>query len=162
MNIPTPEQIRDYEKAPETVVAAVKGLRDAQLHFKPVESEWNIHEVVVHLADTEIILCERIKRIIVEEKPTLQPFDQDAWVKRLLYDQQDYRLALDLLRAQRKSTAPLLRLLPDDTWERKGSKEGKELTLFDAFITSLNHIPKHLKQIQNLKTNPNLPASSTP
>ncbi len=53
MPIPTPEQINAYETAPTHIAAAIEGLSEAQMHHLPGTGEWSIHEVVVHLGDSE-------------------------------------------------------------------------------------------------------------
>jgi hypothetical protein len=47
--------------------------------------KWSIKEILVHLADAESILHERIKRIIAEPKQIIWAFDQDLWCKNLDY-----------------------------------------------------------------------------
>lgn len=51
------------------------------------EGKWNIRQILVHLADAESVLCERIKRTIAEQpKPVLWSFNQDAWAAHLDYN----------------------------------------------------------------------------
>lgn len=161
VEIPDATQLTEYESAPENVATAITGLTSKQLYFKLSGSDWSINEVIVHLADTETFFFERMRKIIVDDNPTLQSFDQDEWAKKLSYNEQDYRFALDLLIAQRKSTAILLRLLPHNSWERKGIHENKEKTLHDIFMTALHHIPHHVQQITDIKNNPRFPENTS-
>lgn len=158
VTIPNIKQMREYESGPQKIAAAIKGLSRKQLDYKINSHEWNINQVVIHLADTEMFFCERIRKIIVEERPLLQSFDQDEWANRLFYDRQNYRFALDLLKAQRKSTALLLRLLPADYWRREGIRDETVYTLYDIFVTALHHIPTHVQQIDNIKNDPRFPS----
>ena len=51
------------------------------------EGKWNIRQLLVHLADAESVLYERIRRTIAEQpKPVLWSFDQDAWAAHLDYN----------------------------------------------------------------------------
>jgi hypothetical protein len=51
------------------------------------EGKWNIRQILVHLADAESVLYERIRRTIAEQpKPVLWSFDQDAWAAHLDYN----------------------------------------------------------------------------
>lgn len=43
--------------------------------------KWTIQEILVHLADAESVLHERIKRIICEPKQVIWAFRQDDWSK---------------------------------------------------------------------------------
>ena len=39
----------------------------------------------VRLADTELVIADRFRRTIAEDKPTLFAFDQDQWAAALSY-----------------------------------------------------------------------------
>lgn len=56
---------------------AVCKLTPDQLGARPVAGMWSILEVVCHLADSEVLFAERMKRVLVEERPTL-PFVDPA------------------------------------------------------------------------------------
>jgi len=152
MTVPTLAQIAAYESAPAHIAAAIEGLNSEQLRYKPVPDEWSIHEVVVHLPDSEIFMYERMRRIIAEDHPTLQAFSEVIWASNLGYHSQDARLAIDLFRAMRLSNAALLRALPASAWERTGNHtERGEISLSDVFTTFLVHAEAHLRQIEQLK-----------
>ena len=38
-----------------------------------------MHEIVLHLADCELMFASRCRLIAFENHPFLQPFDQDRW-----------------------------------------------------------------------------------
>ena len=51
-----------------------------------IEGEgWTPHEVAAHLADIEVALGWRIRQVLSEDEPMLQPFDQDLWATSLHY-----------------------------------------------------------------------------
>lgn len=152
MPIPIPEQIETYAIIAERVTAAIAGLTPAQMQATPVPGEWSIHQIVIHLADSEVVGYERIRRTIAEERPLLQPYDENAWGSNLYYHQQDPRLALELFKLLRQASAALLRQLPSETWERVGvHTENGEMSLYSIFQTYLNHGEAHLRQIENVK-----------
>ncbi len=47
----------------ENLLAAVRGLNDAQWHFKPADNQWSIAEVVEHLAIVEGRVHARIEQM---------------------------------------------------------------------------------------------------
>ena len=152
MPIPTAQQIDDYEAASARVATAIGGLNDSQMRYSPGESEWSIHEVLVHLPDSEIFGFERIRRTLVEEKPTLRTYDEDVWAQKLAYAAQDRTLALALFTALRRSSAALLRTLPATAWERTAvHPERGEMSLYDIFKLYVEHGQIHLEQIERLK-----------
>ncbi|MDQ6661156.1 MAG: DinB family protein [Chloroflexota bacterium] len=151
MPVPTPEQLEKYEKLPFRIAGSIDGLTEAQFHHKPAEGEWSIHEVLIHLADSEMIGSHRLRKTIAEEHPTLQGYDEAAWAKNLAYQTQNRELALDLFKAQHLSTAALLRTLSPQQWERTAlHSENGEMSLYDIFLVYLDHGQLHLAQIERL------------
>jgi DinB family protein len=51
---------------------------DDRLRRRPAPGEWAIIEVVAHLADTEDRAVARVRRMLAEDSPFLEPFDQEA------------------------------------------------------------------------------------
>ncbi len=153
-DIPTPtiEQINAFEAMPSRIISALTGLSESQFHAVPVLGEWSIHEVVIHLGDSETFGFERLRKTIAEEKPTLQVYDEDAWARNLSYQRQERHFALALFSAQRRSTAALLRTLSPEIWRRTAvHPERGEISLYDIFMTYLEHGEIHLAQIEQLK-----------
>ncbi len=152
MPVPTIEQINAFEAIPSLINAALAGLSESQMHTGPAPGEWSIHEVVIHLADSETFGFERIRKTVAEEKPTLQVYDEDAWARNLRYQRQERQLALALFAAQRRSTAALLRMLPQEAWERTAiHPERGEIDLYAIFSIYLEHGGIHLAQIEHIK-----------
>ena len=152
MPVPTIEQINLYEETPSLVISVIEGLSEPQLHQSPAPGEWSIHEIVIHLGDSETFGYERLRKTLAEDKPALQVYNEDAWARNLSYHQQERHLALALFFAQRRSTAALLRLLPSEAWERTAMHpERGEISLYDIFTIYLEHGTLHLAQIEHVK-----------
>jgi len=152
MPAPTTDQINAFESVPSFVISALTGLSESQMHAIPTSGEWSIHEVVIHLGDSETFGFERLRKTIAEHKPTLQVYDEDAWARNLSYQRQERHYALALFSAQRRSTAALLRMLPPEVWERTAlHPERGEISLYDIFTIYLEHGEIHLAQIEHIK-----------
>src|SRR6476661_576009 len=61
------------------------GLSEGDLKKTYAPGKWSVKEILVHLADAEGVLHERIKRIIAEPKQVIWAFDQDLWCNNLDY-----------------------------------------------------------------------------
>lgn len=152
MPIPTPEQLAAFADAPTQLSAALTGLDNVQIHFAPVEGEWSINEIIVHLADAEVFYYERMRKTIAEDTPNISSFDENAFASRLSYGTQSFGLGLALFAALRNSSAALLAMLPPEAWERAcNHPERGVMTLYDLFAASLGHSSAHLEQIEHLK-----------
>src|ERR1700757_2427987 len=75
------------EKSPKQIAAAVSGLPDKTLRYKPAPDKWCILEILAHLADMEILYAYRMRQMLADEKPVIAPIDQDAWARNLGYMQ---------------------------------------------------------------------------
>ena len=80
---------------------------------------WSPSEIAAHLADIEVALGWRIRQILSEDEPELQPFDQNDWAAALRYGERDVEIALSAYAAQRAANAEILARLSDGEWERR-------------------------------------------
>ncbi|WP_371865708.1 DinB family protein [Dictyobacter kobayashii] len=137
---------------PERVAKAIEELTEEQLQQTPIEGEWSIHEVLIHLADSESVGFWRIRKTLAEKDSILAVYDEDIWSKTLFYREQDYHLALRLFAALRTSSGALLELIPPESWELTSvHAERGRLSLYDIFQTYVEHGEIHLQQIEKLK-----------
>ncbi len=74
---------------------------DLQKSYGP--GKWTIRQILVHLADTEIVLNERIRRAIAEEHPFVVVFDQDRWNEKLDYNNYPVHISKQVYSAVRSS-----------------------------------------------------------
>ena len=73
--------IDEIASTPEKMRAAVKGLNDAQLDTPYREGGWTVRQLVHHVPDSHLNAYVRLKLALTENKPTIKPYDQDAWSK---------------------------------------------------------------------------------
>ncbi len=73
--------IQTLRLLPERLRAAVAGLNDAQLDTTYREDGWTVRQVVHHLADSHAHAYIRLKTALVEDWPTIKPYDEAAWAK---------------------------------------------------------------------------------
>lgn len=142
----TPEAIDQYERAPAKVRAAVAGLTREELTARPGPGAWSILEVVVHLADSDAIMIDRMKRMLTEDNPQLLYADETAYVERLATHDQDLEDALVLMEVSRRQFARVLRKLPPEAFDRHGthSKRGR-VTVGGMIPVYVKHIDDHLE-----------------
>src|SRR5215831_8284984 len=73
------------EKSPKDIAAAVSGLSEKVLRYKPSSDKWCVLEILGHLADVEIVYGYRLRQMLADKKPIIAPLDQDAWARNLNY-----------------------------------------------------------------------------
>ena len=118
--------------------------------FRPAAGAWSVHEIIIHLADSELNSYARVRQALVEHGSTIFGYDQDAWATVLDYHRRNTADALALLRLVRKMTHELLAGQPQDIWSRTYfHPEMKRQVTLDAWLgTYAQHIPSHIAQIR--------------
>jgi uncharacterized damage-inducible protein DinB len=137
-----------YEQGGDLLAAAVDGLSQEQLHAHPVPGTWSIHQIVVHLMDSDLIASDRMKRLASMPKPLLMGYDETAFANLPGQDEVDARTACEIFRLNRQVTARVLRRLPNEAYERVGihSENGK-ITLAHVVPAYIQHLDHHLEFI---------------
>ncbi|HEY8665186.1 MAG TPA: DinB family protein, partial [Tepidisphaeraceae bacterium] len=127
---------------------AVSGLDGQDMAAVPIEGQWSIQQVVLHLMDSDLIAADRMKRIIAEENPVIIGFDETKFAQNLAYDQQPVGEAVEIFDRNRKLFARVLKRLPASAWTRFGThNERGKITLGDMLKTYVGHLDHHLKFI---------------
>jgi uncharacterized damage-inducible protein DinB len=148
----THELIAEYEKGYERLQQAIDSLTEEELHFKPGLDKWSIHEIIVHLADAEMIGVHRMKRVLAETNPMLTLYDQDGWARSLSYSELDAGQYLQLFRLLRESMLPVLKRAEEADWQRIGiHEEAGPLTLSQLLQRYVNHVRDHLAQMERVR-----------
>jgi hypothetical protein len=140
--------IDQYVKGSDDLRMAVRGLAREDMLAHPVPGTWSIQEIVIHLADGDLVISDRMKRVIAEDNPQLLAFDESKFVKNLHYPDQSFEDAVNLFELNRRQVARVLAKLPDSAFSRKGThNERGPLTLEDLIRGAVNHLAHHLKFI---------------
>ena len=100
--------------------AAVAGLLRGALMSFPVRGTWSIQQIIVHMADSDGIGIDRMKRIIAEDNPLLVGYNETRFSERLGYHDQSTEDALALFEINRRQFSLVLRQLPAAAFERTG------------------------------------------
>ena len=115
------ELIERYRAGAAAVAEATAGISKAELDHRPAgEGEWTAREVIHHLADSESMAYIRLRRLIAEDDPLIQGYDEPEWARRLHYDR-PIEPSLAVLAAVRGASLQLLESLSDVEWARTGT-----------------------------------------
>jgi hypothetical protein len=121
MNAAEREALIDrYEDGFRAVTAALEGMSDTELAAREAPGEWSPREIVHHLADSEMTSAIRLRLLIAQDAPTLLGYDQEAFVRNL-YPDRPIAPSLAAFEAARAATAPILRRLSEEQWQRAGT-----------------------------------------
>ena len=145
------EKIELYGRGYDLLTAALEDIPREMWQFKPAPAEWSVHEVLIHLADSESNAALRARLLIVEPGGSLMGYDQDKWAVELNYHDQDIQDALETVRLARKTTHALLKKQPEEAFEHTvRHPEYEDPYTFDKWLNIYSaHIPGHIEQIRN-------------
>ena len=145
------EIIKTLRATPIVLRALADGVDEAGLRRRPKPGGWAIIEVVGHLADTEERALGRVRRMLAEDNPQLEPFDQEALTLQRHYLDLNLEAELARLEQLRGQHLAVLDTLDAASWERTGRHgEHGELTveLYETHVAAEE--VDHLAQIARL------------
>jgi len=137
--------IETYSEGAKLLRDAVQSTTNTDLDARPIEGKLSIREVVCHLADSEIIYADRMKRVIAEDNPTFFEADPDLFVPALHCPQRSLGKELDVIDVIRTHMLPILKSCDVNDFQRAGvhSLDGP-MTLQMLLQRIADHIPHHM------------------
>lgn len=157
------------------VVAATKGLSEAQMKFKPAPDRWSVAETLEHIALAEDMLFGNITQNVM--KAPAGPADRDvakidALVTSAIPDRSHKAQApgplvptgkwsagesLDHFQKGRAKTIEFLQSTPDLRTHAIDSPLGQKLDAYEWLLFIAAHSERHTKQIEEVKADPKFP-----
>ncbi len=141
-------KIATYRNGGKLLDSAIAGLSLAELRAYPVPKTWSIAEITLHLMDSDLVLSDRMKRVIAEDNPTLIGFDESAFARNLFYNRLDPHAAADIFNRNRLFMSSILEHLPENAYQRVGTHNQRgKITLGAMLQTCIDHLEHHIKFI---------------
>ncbi len=142
-------KIESYGRAADRLEAALLEFPRAMWLYRPDENDWTIHEIVIHIADSEANSYIRCRRLIAEPGSEVLGYDEAGWARRLHYHEQDPAVALELFRVLRRASYELIRDLPEAAWSHTVvHSESGRMSFDDWLDTYERHVPEHIAQMR--------------
>ena len=144
--------IAQYKEGYNEVTRSLEGFPPDLLTAHPLEGKWSAAEIVHHLADSETTSGLRLRRLLVEDHPLIQGYDQDAYATNLNYNRRDMAPALEAFRSARATAAQLFEFMTEEDWQREGThSESGAYTAQDWLTIYAAHAHNHAAQIRRLR-----------
>jgi hypothetical protein len=140
-----------YRGGYAAVAESLLRITPGELDARPAPGQWTVREIVHHLADSEMTAAIRLRRLLVEDRPAIQGYDQDEFARRLHYDR-PHETALELFKYVRAATAELLERLTPADWLREGThSEIGRYAVTTWLEVYAGHAHTHARQIRQTR-----------
>src|SRR4029453_18593453 len=110
------ELVELYKEGNRVFAEALEGITDGELDARPGPQEWTARGGVHHMAESEMTAAIRLRRLIAEDAPTIQGYDQEAYAQRLFYAERPIEASVEAVAAARRTTAEILDRLDEGQW----------------------------------------------
>jgi glutamine synthetase len=144
--------IEKYKDGYRAVTEALQGATEREIDARPAPAKWSAREIVHHLADSEMAAAIRLRRLIAEDRPAIQGYDQDEYARRLYY-RRPIHASLQAFRSARETTAEILDCMTQAEWAAEGThSEVGRYTVERWLETYAEHAHKHADQIRRARS----------
>ncbi len=128
---------------------------EAEIHRAPAPGEWTIHQVVAHVRDTEQhAFLARVQRIMSEEHPAVQNFDQDEWNRDHYDPNEPFKKIVAEFRAARRKLILLLRKSKSSDWDNWAAHSAYGRISLDWLVMhNYHHTMEHIAQMGYMAEN---------
>lgn len=140
-----------YGSAYDMVKNALKRYPPEMWQYRPTPQDFTIHEIFVHITDSEANSFVRVRRFIAEPGSAVLAYDESVWASKLDYHAQLVKDAMKLFRWLRGNTYKLIRNLPDQVWSSTVvHSENGVMTMEEWLDVYTRHVPEHIAQMERV------------
>jgi uncharacterized damage-inducible protein DinB len=133
---------------------AVAGLTHEHEQARPGPGGWSMAELAAHLVDSDLVYADRMKRVLSEEMPVLQAFEENSWISGLHAHATSVPEAAGLFAANRQWMSRILRRCSEADFARAGMHtENGKMTLAEILSSITNHLDHHLRFVYGKRAN---------
>ena len=142
------EVIAEFRDSGNRFIEIAKSASSEKLHRSAQNDEWSPANIIHHIADAEAHFYIRYLRLLTENVPTTEFFDEEVYPELLHYEKRDVNASIALIEGIRAASISLFGNFNAEDWQRKGlTPDGKEFVLIAAIKKARTHINDHANQL---------------
>ena len=153
----TKDLLEGLRRSPKILSEFINSLPEDRMNVRRGKGFWTIAEHIMHLAEVQPMLLERIQRFIHEDHPNIIPYNpgiNDKDERKDIPDassRTDVTTALERFARYRKKQRALLKDLDRATWQKTGTHPEYELySLYILVRHMLMHDFWHMYRMEEL------------
>ncbi|HEV2224033.1 MAG TPA: DinB family protein [Candidatus Acidoferrales bacterium] len=137
-----------FARGPELLSEGLRRCPRKMWLYRTAHDRWSIHEIILHLADSETEAYVLCRQFIVEPGSVVTTHDSFKWVSTLGYFHQSTTEALGLIVRLRRMTHHILRHIPEPVWAHTAQYPRKGIITLEEWLdVQTQHIARHVEQI---------------
>lgn len=141
--------VENYFLSAKEFIKVAQEAEPAKLTKKPSETEWSGLYIIHHLADFEIHFSHRIIRILTENNPLIESYDESGYANVLNYKDREILESLNSILANRKLIYEILSKVDESVLERPAVHSVKgEIKLKNLLQSATGHLNDHMDQLR--------------
>jgi hypothetical protein len=145
------DHIERYRTGTADLEDAVRGITEEELDRPQADGEWTARQVVHHLADGEAMSYTRLRRLVADDEPVIQGYDEPLFAKRLHYDR-PIATSLAVTAAVRAASLDLMAAMTSEDWAKTGSHSEHASYSVDGWLEIYaEHVHEHADQIRRAR-----------
>ena len=143
------QKIASYGTAYNFLVEELKKFPPEMWNFKSELNPWSIHDIIIHITDSEANSYVRCRRFIAEPGKEVLAYDENRWVTALNYPAQSTEDALELFKLLRRCSYNLVKPLSEAVWSNEVIHSDSGRMTFEEWLDTYDrHVPDHVEQMQ--------------
>ena len=131
-------------------LALLRGLTDEQVLYRPAPDEWNIKEIIGHMADTERIFAYRALCFARGDQSPLPGFEQDDYVAAANFSSRSLASLCDEFAAVRQATLTLFHSFTPEMFLHKGTANNNSSSVRAWVYCCAGHEHHHMESIRTV------------
>lgn len=141
-----------YRHGPDSLEAALAGLKDAHLDLTRAPGKWSIRQTVLHVVDSDLTSLHRIKFALAEPGRAYapNPYAQDNWAEGTDYAHRPIGTEVSLFRLAREHVLGMCAHLPS-ALDRTVVVNGRTVAVRSMMKMVSWHIHGHIVQIEETR-----------
>jgi len=144
-------RIERYRTAAADLDDALADITDEELDRSPGGGEWTARQVVHHLADGEAMSHTRLRRLVADDNPLIQGYDEPVFAQRLHYDR-PIASSLGVVAAVRAASLDLMAAMTPEDWAKTGTHTEVGTYSVDLWLEIYSeHVHEHADQIRRAR-----------
>lgn len=145
------QKIAIYGSGHDMLLRATERYPREMWQYRPTPEDFTIHEIFVHITDSEANSFVRARHLIAQPESTVSVYDEVGWAGKLNYQAQSPEDAVELFRWLRGNTYKLIRDLPDDIWSHAiHHPENGVMKMEEWLDVYARHVPEHIAQMERV------------